>query len=414
MRKAGFAILAMALAAAAGAAPRAEILWDTWGVPHIFAKDAESLFYAFGWAQAASHGDLLLRLYGQARGRGAEYFGEEHLERDRALRTYGVPARARQWYEAQSPAFRRNLDAFAAGVNAYAAKHPERIAAPVRDLLPITATDVLAHTQRIIHFTFVAPPNLAAQVGAELALPFRAQQAAPLHMPAGSNAWAIGPQRSASKKAMLLANPHLPWSDFYLFYEAHLVAPGINAHGATLVGFPVLGIAFNDFLGWTHTVNAYDGADLYRLTLVEGGYRWDGDIRPFETEEQTLKIKGKDGKLREEKLVIRRSIHGPAFTAKGAPWRCASPGLTSRECSSSGGTWRARGTCGTSKRRSNGSSFRCSPSCTPIVRETSCTFLMAASRCVPRAIGTGRASCPARLQRRCGRERIPMKTCRAC
>ena len=60
-----------------------EILWDSWGVPHIFATDAESLFFAHGWAQAKSHGDLLLRLLGESRGRAAEYWGEEHLEEDR-------------------------------------------------------------------------------------------------------------------------------------------------------------------------------------------------------------------------------------------------------------------------------------------------------------------------------------------
>jgi len=27
---------------------RAELLWDTWGVPHIFADDTANLFYAFG------------------------------------------------------------------------------------------------------------------------------------------------------------------------------------------------------------------------------------------------------------------------------------------------------------------------------------------------------------------------------
>ena len=35
-----------------------EILWDRYGVPHIFAPDAEMLFYAFGWAQMQAHGDL--------------------------------------------------------------------------------------------------------------------------------------------------------------------------------------------------------------------------------------------------------------------------------------------------------------------------------------------------------------------
>ena len=61
-------LLAAALAADAG--PRgSEILWDTYGVPHIFAKSSQGALYAFGWAQAKSHGNLLLRLYGQARAR---------------------------------------------------------------------------------------------------------------------------------------------------------------------------------------------------------------------------------------------------------------------------------------------------------------------------------------------------------
>ena len=33
------------------AAGKAEILWDRYGVPHIFAADRESMFYGEGWAQ---------------------------------------------------------------------------------------------------------------------------------------------------------------------------------------------------------------------------------------------------------------------------------------------------------------------------------------------------------------------------
>jgi acyl-homoserine-lactone acylase len=61
-----------------GAAPvkGTEILWDTWGIAHIFAPDHPSLFYAYGYAQMEAHSELLLRLYAQARGRGAEIYGE--------------------------------------------------------------------------------------------------------------------------------------------------------------------------------------------------------------------------------------------------------------------------------------------------------------------------------------------------
>ena len=34
------------------------------------------MYYAYGWAQMQNHGDLILKLYGQARGRASEYGGE--------------------------------------------------------------------------------------------------------------------------------------------------------------------------------------------------------------------------------------------------------------------------------------------------------------------------------------------------
>src|SRR5262245_907773 len=115
---------------------------------------------------------------------------------------------------------------------------------------------------------------------------------------------------------MLLANPHLPWRDFYRWFEAQLTAPGINAYGATLIGSPILGIAFNDFLSWTHTVNTHDGEDLYELILADGGYRRDGGVCAFDEEKQILKIKQADGSMREEELRVRRSIHGPVIAEK--------------------------------------------------------------------------------------------------
>src|ERR1700760_2884193 len=196
------------------AAQSPEILWDTWGVPHINARDSESLFYAFGWAQMQSHGNLLLRLYGQARGRGAEYGGEEFLDSDKWVRTMGVPERARAWYAAQPPGFRRYLDAFAEGINDYAKKHKDRLSADAKLVLPVTAIDVLAHEQRVINFTFVSNEQAATMAAMQLS-------------GKGSNGWAIAPQHSANGHAMLLANPHLPWFDLFLFYEAQLTAPGI-------------------------------------------------------------------------------------------------------------------------------------------------------------------------------------------
>ncbi|MBE9209286.1 acylase [Nostoc sp. LEGE 06077] len=280
-----------------------EILWDTYGVPHIYGNSTQNAFQAFGWAQMQSHGNLLLRLYGQARGKAAEYWGEEYLDSDKWVLTMGVPKRANAWYAAQSPAFRNYLQAFATGINIYAKKHPDLIDNEVKVVLPITPEDVLSHLQRVLLFTFVVDPGRVADT-------------THTKSPLGSNGWAIAPKRSASGKAMLLANPHLPWGDLFLWYEAQITAPGIDAYGATLVGIPVLAIAFNNNLGWTHTVNTHDGWDTYELKLQKDGYLFDGKVRSLETTNFPLKIKQKNGSLQEQIFSVKSSIHGPVVSAK--------------------------------------------------------------------------------------------------
>ena len=52
-----------------------EILWDKFGVPHIYGKTVGDMFFLFGYAETEAHGDLMLHTIGGSRGRGAEYFG---------------------------------------------------------------------------------------------------------------------------------------------------------------------------------------------------------------------------------------------------------------------------------------------------------------------------------------------------
>lgn len=288
---------------AAQAGQQSEILWDRWGVPHVFARSDRDLGWGFGWAQAHSHGDRVLTLYGLARGRGAEYWGERYLASDRLMRTVGIPEQGARDLAAQPAELRRYLQAFADGFNAYARAHPERIADSVEAVLPVTAADLLRHSQRVM-FSFVSITGNQPPVVGLNGLP-------PERRP-GSNGWAVAPSRAAGGNAMLLQNPHLSWNDdLQIFYEAQLAAPGSDVYGATLIGFPVIVIGFNDRLGWTHTVNTIDALDTYRLTPSGDGYRFDGRVRPFQVSRQTLRVKGADGRLREEELVVRRSVHGP-------------------------------------------------------------------------------------------------------
>jgi acyl-homoserine-lactone acylase len=186
-------------------------------------------------------------------------------------------------------------------------------------VLPVQPTDVLAQLQRVVHFTFISNPGLIPrdfEAAGLAAIDADAARLAATGSPhpsrgAGSNAWAIAPHRTVGGNAMLLANPHLPWRGLFTQFEAQLQSPDVDTYGAVFVGIPFLGITFNDRLGWTHTVNTYDGADLYLLALDGDGYLLDGETVEFEARTELMKIR-RDGEApRDEWLTVRSSVHGP-------------------------------------------------------------------------------------------------------
>lgn len=280
---------------------KSEILWDSYGVPHIFGHAIRDMYYGFGWSQMHNHGNLVLQLYGKARGRAAEYWGSNYLNSDKQIQLFEIPALAEKEYAEQNAEYKDYLDAFVEGMNAYAQAHIGSISRENRQVLPINSRDVLSHTISVLFLQFVAQED----IGTVNRL-----------MRAGSNAYAISPSRSASKHAMLLANPHLPWFDYYTFFEAHLQAPGFDAYGVSLVGLPVLNIAFNERLGWTHTVNTIDASDRYELTLEGDGYWLDSVVHPFRTKSVVLKIRQADSSFRDTTMIFRYSLHGPVIGVK--------------------------------------------------------------------------------------------------
>ncbi len=279
----------------------AQIIWDTWGVPHIYADTVENLFFQQGWAQMNNHANLILELYGSSRGKGAEYWGQNKLQNDMLVHTLGFEELATEWETQQDPEVKTMYKAFVEGMNAYAKAHPETIDNKNKIVLPLTVKDVNMHSMYVIFTRFIGGNDLG-----------RIQQWPDM----GSNTYAIGPKRSASGNAMLVQNPHLPWWQEFLFFESNLNLKGKNMYGTTLVGFPGIAIGFNDHLGWSHTDNTIDNADTYELELKNGGYVLDGEVKQFESANKTIKIKQQDGSLVEQEIPLLKTIHGPVVNKK--------------------------------------------------------------------------------------------------
>ncbi len=100
-----------------------EVIWDEWGVPHIYAYTEEDLFYALGYVMAVDRlwqMDLLRRA---AEGNLSAWFGEEYVEEDLFMRKLSVIRHSIQTYDylktiAEGQQVLRLLDAFTSGVNA--------------------------------------------------------------------------------------------------------------------------------------------------------------------------------------------------------------------------------------------------------------------------------------------------------
>jgi penicillin amidase len=140
----------------------------------------------------------------------------------------------------------------------------------------------------------------------------------------GSNMWAITPAKSASGHAMLFINPHQPFFGTGQWYEGHVhTGEGWNMSGASFFGsfFPTIG--HNEFLGWSHTVNAPDIVDVWEETFDKPGdplaYRYDGGYRRATEWTDSVKIKT-DAGMTERKFTFRKTHHGPIVAKREGKW----------------------------------------------------------------------------------------------
>ncbi|HET8548459.1 MAG TPA: penicillin acylase family protein, partial [Bryobacteraceae bacterium] len=113
----------------AGLKQRVEILRDRWGVPHVFARSQDDLFFANGYVNARDRLfqiDLWRRV---GTGRLAEVLGPAHVSRDRTARLFRFRGDWHQEWASYSPDTWQIARAFTSGINAYiaslAGKWPE-------------------------------------------------------------------------------------------------------------------------------------------------------------------------------------------------------------------------------------------------------------------------------------------------
>jgi penicillin G amidase len=103
-----------------GLAAPAEVIRDRWGIPHIYARSEDDLFFAQGYVQAQDRLFQMELWRRQTQGRLAELLGPDWVDRDRLTRLVARPRGDLdvEW-ASYGPGMRRVAQRFVAGINAY-------------------------------------------------------------------------------------------------------------------------------------------------------------------------------------------------------------------------------------------------------------------------------------------------------
>ena len=273
----------------------ARIQRDHYGVPHISGPTDPDV--AFGLAFAHCEDDFATIQEGAliARGQLASVNGAKAAVTDYLIRLLKVRETVASHYDTALPADARAvLDAYADGVNYYAALHPEKVE---RSLLPMTGRDVAAG------FVFRTPffyglDHVIGKIMAPAPKTGRVAMTGSLltgSIPIGSNAIAVAASRSADGATRLLVNSHQPYAGPVAWYEAVLDSgEGWHVAGGFFPGSPFMLHGHNAHLGWANTVNAPNVSTVYRLDVNPANpdqYRLDGQWKNFEKGDAAIRVK---------------------------------------------------------------------------------------------------------------------------
>ena len=311
---------------------------DAWGVAHIKADDFGSLGYGEGYAAAQDHVCNIAFELLRARGEMARFLGpgdaDANVASDAVVAALDIGAQARAALASQDASLRAWVRGYSDGFNRYLAAHRDggngSWCGDADWLRATTAEDFMA---RMVLLALTLPrlsPALAAAQPPEAAataaraLPPEDLLAEAALVGMGSNAWALGSERTENGRGVLLANPHYPWYGGNRFWEKHLTVPGqLDIYGVHLLGAPGVAIGFNQHLGWSHTVSASQRLVVYRLQLDPANplrYRHGDGWREIEARPVTVAVRGEDGKLSTQSLTLYFSHHGPLLAMPNMAW----------------------------------------------------------------------------------------------
>ena len=237
------------------------IIRDNWGVPHIYAKTDAEVAYGLAWAAAEDDFKTIQETLLPLRGKLGSYKGVEGAILDFAVEVIDVHPLVEEKYDTDiSPEFKKILDAYAAGMNAYAKKHPKEVL--IKKLFPVNGKDVIKGYVLALTLLSSVQDDLGKIISGKIGLFDKST-------PTGSNAFAVNSNKTKDGQTYLAINPHQPLEGPYSWYEAHLVSEeGLNVLGATLLGADTIRALVLEYFGYKTNVMEFISSEHTSKNLL--------------------------------------------------------------------------------------------------------------------------------------------------
>jgi len=328
-----------------------EVIFDQYGIPHIYAQNETDLYRAMGYIHAQERlfqMDLLRRI---GSGRLSELFGEATVSTDCLFRTLGINKSSKNdasdFLNSDSE-IKTNTLAYIDGINQFidAGLPPIEYTLLGAEIERFSVEDIF-NTVGYMSFSFAMAHRtepIAQMIVEKYGLDYlndldidgrKNKEVIMNHVPVindsiesmslsmsqilrslpaasfvGSNSWVLSPQKTKSGKVLLANDPHIGFAQPSVWYEAHLESENFSFYGYHLAGVPFGIIGHNANVAWGFTMFENDDIDLFfeKINPDNSNQVWVNDHwEEIISYPETIRVK--DGN--DTTISIQVTRHGP-------------------------------------------------------------------------------------------------------
>jgi len=338
-----------------------EVIYDYYGVPHIYASCEEDAYYALGYVHAQDRLFQMEMIRRVAAGRLAEVLGKDLLKVDLFFRTLGLKQHAElsknTYLQNANAPYQKTAKAYLKGLNEFihAGQTPVEFAMlgiPKTDFTDVDLYLSMEYMSFNFAMAFKTDPLMSfidKKFGKEyyqsltsnfnksnISSANRADSFATAHYSfntiteifnkipvspiTGSNSWVAGPSKTKSGKVLFANDTHIAYGQPGVWYEAHIEYPGCSFYGDYLAGWPFAATGHSRKLAWGLTMLENDDLDFYQEKALSGdstAYISGSSSEKFVCRKEVIKVKGEQDVV----ITVRDSRHGPIMNTAMPEWK---------------------------------------------------------------------------------------------